>query len=157
MFRWLLLLLNLLLIVTPNVVKAQENMGKDVQTFGDLKSEVLKIEEERNRALQESDADALDRIYSDDLVYTNARGYVLTKAEHLADIRAKNLKLTSFKHSDVEVRVHGNTGIVTGISTSLVEYKGAASSSPRRYVNVYVKENGLWRCTVHFETNAAQQ
>lgn|ERR1700676_457908 len=150
------LLLNLLVIILLVPARAQESGEKNAQV-GDVKNEVLKIEEERNHALQEGDADALDRIYTEDLVYTNARGYVLTKAQHLADIRTRNLKLTSFKHSDVEVRVHGNTGIVTGTSTSLVEYKGAASSSPRRYVNVYVKESGLWRCAVHFETASAQQ
>lgn len=155
MLRWVLLL-NLLMIATPGLVRAQENMGKDAKAIESLKNEVLKIEEERNQALQEGDADALDRIYTEDLVYTNARGYVLTKAQHLADIKARNLKLTSFKHSDVEVRVHGSTGIVSGISTSLVEYKGVASSSPRRYVNVYIKEHELWRCAVHFETPAAQ-
>jgi ketosteroid isomerase-like protein len=154
MLRWVLLL-NLLVITASAIARTQESGGKDPQ-IADVKNEVLKIEEERNQALQDGDAESLDRIYTDDLAYTNARGYVLTKAQHLADIKAKNLKLSSIKHSDVEVRVHGSTGIVTGVSTSLVEYKGVASSSPRRYVNVYVKENGLWRCAVHFETNAAQ-
>ena len=153
MSRWVLLL-SLLMIATLALVTAQQSLGKDAQAIEDLKDEVLKIEEDRNQALQKGDADALDHIYSDDLVYTNARGYVLTKAQHLADVRTRNLRMASFNHSDVEVRVHGNTGIVTGTSTSLVEYKGVASSSPRRYVNVYVKENGLWRCAVHFETNA---
>src|ERR1700692_965597 len=154
MLRWVLLL-NLLVITASDFARTQESGGKDPQ-IGDVKNEVLKIEEERNQALQDGDAESLDRIYTDDLAYTNARGYVLTKAQHLADIRAKNLKLSSIKHSDVEVRVHGSTGIVAGVSTSLVECKGVASSSPRRYVNVYVKENGRWRCAVHFETNAAQ-
>src|SRR6202049_1907329 len=137
MSRWGLLL-NLLMIATPTLVSAQQSMGKDPQAVDNLKDEVLKIEEERNQALQKGDADALDRIYTEDLVYTNARGYVLTKAQHLADIKAKSLKLTSFKHSDVEVRVHGSTGIVSGISTSLVEYKGVASSSLRGYGSDYI-------------------
>jgi ketosteroid isomerase-like protein len=154
MLRWVLLL-NLLVITASGFATTQESDRKDPQ-IGDMNNEILKIEEERNQALQDGDAESLDRIYTDDLAYTNARGFVLTKAQHLADIKAKNLKLSSIKHSDVEVRVHGSTGIVTGVSTSLVEYKGVASSSPRRYVNVYVKENGLWRCAVHFETNAAQ-
>lgn len=154
--RWVLLL-NLLMVAIAGPVRAQESAGKDSKTVGDLKNEVLRIEEERSQALQKGDAAALDRIYTKDLVYTNALGNVLTKAQHLADIRARNLKFTSFKHSDVEVRVHGSTGIVTGISTSLVEYNGITSSHPRRYVNVYVKENGQWRCAVHVETPVAKQ
>jgi len=150
-----LLLLTLLTTAVPGSTKDKET--RDTEAGGGIKNEVLRIEELRNLALQQGDVAALDRLYTDDLVYTNALGRVLTKAQHLTDIRTRKLKLTSLKHSDVQVRVHGTTGIVTGVSTSLVEYQGTASSSPRRYVNVYVKDNGLWRCAVHFETPAAKQ
>jgi ketosteroid isomerase-like protein len=152
-----LLLLTLLAMPIPGSTKDRETTGRGTKTGGDIKSEVLGIEEQRNVALQRGDADALDRIYTDDLVYTNALGYVLTKAQHLSDVRTRKLRMTSIKHSDVEVRVHGTTGIVTGVSTSSVEYQGTASSSPRRYLNVYVKDGRLWRCAVHFETPAAKQ
>ena len=152
-----LLLLTLLTMPIPGSTKDRETTGRGTKTGGDIKSEVLGIEEQRNVALQRGDADALDRIYTDDLVYTNALGYVLTKAQHLSDVRTRRLRMTSIKHSDVEVRVHGTTGIVTGVSTSSVEYQGTASSSPRRYLNVYVKDGRLWRCAVHFETPAAKQ
>ena len=116
-----------------------------------LKDEVMKAEEGRNQALQKGDVVALDRLYSDDVVYTNATGAYLTKAQHLADLKARNLNFVSFKHSDVEVHMHGTTGIVTGISTSAVSYQGSVSSSPRRFLNVYVKEGGRWLCVAHFE------
>ncbi len=96
--------------------------------------------------------EALDRIYADDLVYTNATGALLTKAQHLADLKGRTLNFRSFKHDDVEVHVHGNTGIVTGISTSAVDYKGTVSNSPRRFVNVYSKQDGRWLCVAHMET-----
>src|SRR6202047_3893505 len=111
-----------------------------------LKDEVLKAEEARNQALPHGDVAALDNIYADDLIYTNATGALLTKAKHLADLKERTLNFRSFKHDDVQVTVHGNTGIVTGISTSGVEYKGTVSNSPRRFVNVYAKQDGrrLW-------------
>jgi ketosteroid isomerase-like protein len=124
---------------------------------GNLKDEVLKVDEERNQALQKGDVGALDRIYADDLVFTNARGESLTKAQHLADIKARTLSFRSFAHSDVQVRIHENTGVLTGISTSAVDYKGTVSSSPRRFLNVYVKQDGRWLCVAHFETPAAKQ
>ena len=116
-----------------------------------LKDEVMKAEEGRNQALQKGDVPALDRLYSDDVVYTNATGAYLTKAQHLADLKARTLNFLSFKHSDVEVHMHETTGIVTGISTSAVSYQGSVSSSPRRFLNVYVKEGGRWLCVAHFE------
>jgi ketosteroid isomerase-like protein len=121
-----------------------------------LKDEVMKAEEARNQALPHGDVAALDHIYADDLIYTNATGALLTKAQHLADLKGRTLNFRSFQHDDVQVTVHGNTGIVTGISTSAVDYKGTVSSSPRRFVNVYAKQDGRWLCVAHMETPVKQ-
>jgi ketosteroid isomerase-like protein len=127
------------------------------KAVADMKSEVMKAEDGRNEALKKGDADALAKLYTDDLIYTNALGLTLTKEQHLADIRSRKLILTAQKHSDVQVRMHGNAGFVTGISTSMVDFHGNKSDSPRKFLNVYVKENGVWKCAVHFETPAAKQ
>jgi ketosteroid isomerase-like protein len=127
------------------------------ETDAQLKQEVLKISEEREQALGRGDVATLDRIDADDLVYTNWRGITLTKAEHQADVKARRLSFqTNFKHSDVQVVIHGNTGIVTGVSATNVTYKGSVMSGSRKFVNVYAKENGEWHCVVHFETPVAQ-
>jgi ketosteroid isomerase-like protein len=117
-----------------------------------LQDEVMKAEDARNQALPKGDVAALEQIYADDLVYTNATGALLTKKQHLAELNGRSLHFTSFKHDDVQVTVHGNTGIVTGISTSGVEYKGTVSNSPRRFLNVYSKQDGRWLCVAHMET-----
>jgi len=149
-----------LLLVTLSVVAALGVVRYTVKAaVGDanLKEEVLKVEEGRNQALQKGDVAALDRLYSDDVVYTNATGAYLTKAQHLADLKARTLNFKSFNHSDVQVRVHGNTGVVSGVSTSAVDYKGTVSSNPRRFLNVYVKEDGRWLCVAHFEQELPKQ
>ena len=121
------------------------------------KDEMMKVEEERNQALQKGDAAALERIYSDDLVYSNVTGVLLTKAQHLADIKAKTLHFVSFKHEDVHATMHGDSGVVTGISTSVVEYKGEVSHSHRRFLNVFAKQDGRWQCVAHFEINIPEK
>jgi ketosteroid isomerase-like protein len=124
----------------------------DAAGDANLKDEVLKAEEARNQALPHGDVAALEHIYADDLIYTNATGALLTKTQHLGDLKGRALNFRSFQHDDVQVTVHGNTGVVTGISTSAVDYKGTVSSSPRRFVNVYAKEDGRWLCVAHMET-----
>jgi ketosteroid isomerase-like protein len=115
------------------------------------KEEIIKISDEREHALETGDVAALDRIDADDLVYTNWRGVSMTKAEHLANIKAKELSFQTMQHSDVRVVVHGNTGIVTGVSATNVNYKGSSPGGTRKFVNVFAKENGHWICVVHFE------
>ena len=119
--------------------------------------EILKVDEERNQALQKGDVATLDRIYSDDLVYANASGALLTKVQHLAELKARTLNFRSFKHEDVQATVHGDTGVVTGISKSVVEYQGSVSSSHRRFLNVFSKKDGHWLVVAHFETNISEK
>ncbi len=131
--------------------------ARGAETDTKLKQEILKISDEREEALAKGDVATLDRIDADDLVYTNWRGVTLTKAEHQADVKARNISFqTNFKHADVQVAIHGNTGIVTGVSSTNVTYKGSNMSGSRKFVNVYVKEEGEWHCVVHFETPVAQ-
>ena len=129
---------------------------KNAAAADDLKAEVMKAEDARNEALPKGDVAALEKIYADDLVYTNATGETLTKAQHLADLKGRKLNFVSFKHDDVHVAVVGNTGIVSGISTSAVSYNGSVSSHPRKFMNVYVKVGGKWLCAAHAETPMAQ-
>jgi ketosteroid isomerase-like protein len=150
------LLLGILAMSILGGAAAEGQAGKGSRVVADAKNEVLQAEQSRNQALQKGDADALAKLYTDDLVYTNALGYTLTKEQHLADIRSGKLQLTALNHGNVEVRIHGNTGLVTGISTSLVNFHGNSSDSQRKFLNVYVKENGVWKCAVHFETPAAE-
>jgi ketosteroid isomerase-like protein len=91
------------------------------------------------------------------VVYANASGALLTKAKHLAELKARTLHFVSFKHEDVQVTVHGETGFVTGISKSVVEYQGAVSNSNRRFLNVFSKKDGHWLCVAHFETNISEK
>lgn len=119
--------------------------------------EILKVDDERNQALQKGDVATLDRIYSDDLVYANASGALLTKAQHLADLKGRTLNFRSFKHEDVQATVHGDTGVVTGISKSVVEYQGTVSSNNRRFLNVFSKKDGHWLCVAHFETDLKEK
>jgi ketosteroid isomerase-like protein len=149
------LILAALFIVT--VVGCAKYWIASVAAEENLKQEILRISDEREQALGKGDIATLDRIDADDLVYTNWRGVTMTKAEHQTEIKARGISFqTNFQHADVQVTIHGNTGIVTGVSTTAVQYKGNAMNGSRKFVNVYAKENGQWRCVVHFETPVAQ-
>ena len=128
-------------------------IAKSATPPDNAKEEIIKVDEERNQALQKGDVATLDRIYTDDLVYSNATGVILTKAQHLADLKSRGLNFRSFKHEDVQVTVHGDTGFLTGISKSEVEFHGTVSGGSRRFLNVFTKKDGRWQVAAHFEAN----
>lgn len=117
-----------------------------------LKQEVLKVEAERNAAIMKGDVATLDKMYSDEIAWTNPRGELLTKSEILSHLQSGEQKFFSIKHSDRQMHVYGNTVVMTVFTRSSVRYKGKTSDAPRRFTNVFVKENGHWLLVVHHAT-----
>jgi len=146
-----MLLLPLLAIAVVGVARAQEAASSEAD-------QVLKADEARNEVLQKGDADGVARYLTDDVAYANEKGEILSKTQVLDNLRSRKQKFLSFKHDDVHVTVHGDTGIVTGRSTSVVEYQGQVSRHPRRFMNVWVKQgHGQWLLAAHAETAIAEQ
>jgi ketosteroid isomerase-like protein len=144
-------------ILLLGYIHAQE-IAKPPETEEQLKSEVLRVEEIRNRAMLEHDTSVLNRMYADDLAWTNPSGEVLTKAQVLADLESGKQKFFTIKHDQIRLHVYGSTVIADGRSTSALQYKGKVSRDiARRFLNVYVKTNGEWLLVAHSQTVIADQ
>lgn len=110
--------------------------------------EVLKVDDQFNQAVQAKDTQALQRILSDDLSWI-ARGDRLNKSQVIADVASQNLHFKSLTHDSLQVKIIGNTAIVTGHSSSVLDYKGKLFDAPRLFTNVYMKINGRWQLVAH--------
>lgn len=121
-----------------------------------IKQEVLQVEREQDEAVAKSDTKVLDRIWADGLVYTTPTGELVTKAHHLADFQSGVRKFDSMKHDNFQVRVYGDTAVLTARSTSVLHYKGQVSAGPRVFTNVYVKMDGRWQLVSHHVTDVAK-
>jgi ketosteroid isomerase-like protein len=108
-------------------------------------SEIRDLEARRFRALTEADVPALERLLSDDLIYTHASGWRQTKAELLASIRSGELLYHSFTADDVKVRSYGNVVLVTGRAAAKVRAKGQELNVSLLYFEAYVKQDGRWQ------------
>ena len=150
-----ILLLSLLAVAMVGLARAQATGKGKADT--EIEEEVLKVEHEKDQAMQKGDVATLDRIYADDLIFVNPRGQVLSKAQRLADVRPGNLDYVNFKRSDYTLHVYGNTVVLTGISRSLVHYHGELIRTPRQFMQVYVKEGGQWRMVAHHANFVSEQ
>lgn len=116
---------------------------------------IKKLEAERNKALVAGDIAAIDRLYSDD--YTSAVGSVFrTKPEVLADLKSGALKLDASNNDETNVRVYGNTAVVTGKTTSKVTDHGVDRSGQAYFTRVYVNQNGSWRLVANHSSRLTQ-
>jgi Domain of unknown function (DUF4440) len=119
------------------------------------KAEVLKVSAQFDEARSAKDRATLERILADGLSWT-ARGDRLNKAQVIADIFADNLHFKYFAHDNVAAKSFGNTVVVTGHSTSVLEYKGKLFDAPRLFTDVYVKMDGRWQLVVHHVSDLAK-
>src|ERR1022692_4765066 len=106
-----ILLISLLTVVLTGAARAQ-GTGKS-QAEAETEEEVLKVEHEKDQAMQKGDLATLTRIYADDLIFVNPRGQVLSKAQRLADVRPGSLDYLNFKREDYTLHVYGNTVVLT--------------------------------------------
>jgi len=114
--------------------------------------EVLKVEAERDEAMQKADMPVLSRIYADNVIIVNTRGRVLTKEQRLADFQSGDLKFLSFDQGDYSFHVYGDTVILNGRANSVVQFHGKVNRIPRKFTLTYMKVNGEWRLIAQNET-----
>jgi ketosteroid isomerase-like protein len=133
-----------------------------------ITKEVLKVEDERIQAHQGHDRAAMERIYADDLVWTFPTGERLTKVQFMDIILNGKLKpyvisdgvqkpVTTIKQEDRHFYVFGNTVVVTRYAPMMELYNGKPLPHPRRFFNVYVKQDGRWQLVTHHSTPVAEQ
>jgi ketosteroid isomerase-like protein len=108
-------------------------------------SEVLRADDRRFEAMRKEDWAALDAVLADDLTYVHSSARLETKQEHLANLRAGKPHYRGIAPRDRHARVHGDTGIVNGVSEMHVENAGKEQRFTVRYLAVYAKTGGQWR------------
>ena len=96
-------------------------------------------------AFEQRDMETLDRLMADDYILTDPLGNVRTKAESLAAIENNEVHFESTKSDNVNVRINGDTAVVTGRSTFRGRYKGWSMAGQYQYTDVLVKRRGSWQ------------
>jgi len=107
--------------------------------------EIRRIEMEWGDAFEQRDMETLDRLMADDYILTDPLGNVRTKAESLAAIENNEVHFESTKSDNVNVRINGDTAVVTGRSTFRGRYKGWSMAGQYQYTDVLVKRRGSWQ------------
>lgn len=110
--------------------------------------EVRKLEREWLDALENGDAETVNRIVADDFKITFGDGRTQTKADILAQVKAqKDSGRPSPKLSteDEESRVEGDMVILTGRFIQTMERDGQMITMEMRYIDAYAKRNGRWQ------------
>ncbi len=111
-----------------------------------MQGELLTFEQEFTQAVAANDAAAIGWFIADDWVIVDADGSVIDRPRFISVIESGALTHESMESTDVEVRVHGDTAVVTGITTSRGQFMGQGFTTRERATDVLARLNGRWLC-----------
>lgn len=97
-----------------------------------MQDELLTFEEGFSQAVAANDAAAIGRFAADDWVIVDADGSVIDRSRFISVIESGALTHESMESTNVEVRVHGDTAVITGITTSKGQFMGKGFTTRER-------------------------
>ena len=114
---------------------------------GKADAEIVAAESELRTAQLRADVAVLDRLISDDLLFTGPDGEVGTKEQDLDAHRTGVVRFREHEPEELRVRRVGRNVAVTALRTRLaVEIGGVVLRGTYRYTRVWAREKGgEWR------------
>ena len=107
-------------------------------------------------AIAKRDLTTLDDIWADDYTFTNPHGAFLTKKQRLENLKSGHTQVEPVANEDQDVRVYGDTAVITGRLTLKGKYSGKEASGQYRSINVWVNQGGRWRLVANQLTPIAK-
>ena len=125
--------------------------GKTKGGEAGVKSALMQMERDWVDAAQKKDAARLGTILADDWAAQGPTG-PSTKAQALAELKSGDAKLDSITLGEMNVRVFGDTAVVTGSDDEKSSYKGKDTSGHYVWMDVFAKRQGRWQAVASQST-----
>ena len=136
--------LKLCIAICVVVIGVTQTPSRESRETKDLK-ELARLEAAWNEAQLRGDADALDRLWAEDLVVTVPDMPLMDKPESLAAVRSGKVKFQRYQTSDIRMRVYRDTAVVTGQLQRVREPASKEFEDDWRFTKVYVRRKGRWQ------------
>jgi ketosteroid isomerase-like protein len=111
----------------------------------DAVSEVLALEAKWNDAYKQRDFVTLNSLLADDFVITVENGSTYSKSGYIAEASSGTTRVEISTMSDLKVRMHGNTAVVTGAYHEKSTTNGKLYDYHDRLTDIWVKIGGRWQ------------
>jgi ketosteroid isomerase-like protein len=103
--------------------------------------------------MRDSDVDALDVLFADEMFYMHSNASTDSKSSLLAKIRDHELRCPDvLHHPDDQVIVGGDTAVATGQVTGTVYVNGVAITLYNSALAVWSRQRGRWRLLAYQST-----
>lgn len=122
------------------------------QTPSAAESEIRKAEKEWAAAVMKNDDAALQGILGDQLIYAHSTGVIETKGEYLGKLKTGVQKYDGIEHSDLTVRIYGNSAVAHSKVHMTGTTKGVPFDNKLMMLHLWVKQGSRWHLAAHQTT-----
>lgn len=120
-------------------------MAGDQLTASD---ELVEVAHAWDRAMIANDAEAIGRFMAEDWVIIGSDGGRSDKASFLGLVKSGALTHDVMTSEELNVRIYGDTAVVTARGVSGGKYQGHPFRETERVSSVFVKQDGEWKCVL---------
>lgn len=105
---------------------------------------LLAVNAARFKAMVREDLPGLDTLLAPELTYIHSDGGLESKTEFLATLRTGRLRYQAIAPSDLEARLYGSAGLVTGRSRMRVKAGSQVLQFSIRFMALYRRSGERW-------------
>ncbi len=118
-----------------------------------IRDELVTLTDDWGQAIVSNDAEAIGQFMSDDWVIVGETG-VTERSDFLGLVGSGDLTHEAMTGNVVRVSTYGDAAVVTCRGTNNGTFKGNPFSSDEWITDIYVKQEGHWRCVLTHLTPA---
>jgi ketosteroid isomerase-like protein len=111
----------------------------------DAAAQVRKLEQKWTESYKQRQIDILSSLLAEDFVITVEDGHTYSKTGYISHTADTSVRIEVAEMSDLKVRVHGNTAVVTGAYHEKGESNGKRYEYRDRLTDVWMKADGGWK------------
>jgi ketosteroid isomerase-like protein len=108
-------------------------------------AELTRISDAWDKAIVRKDEAAVAANMAEDFRQIDGYGNLETKKSFVAGIVDSKLTIDPYTVEDFEVRLYGDTALLSGRTHMTGKYDGKPFESNYRYIDIYVRRNGAWK------------
>jgi ketosteroid isomerase-like protein len=136
--RGQLLALLAAVFLVPAMAAAVEPRDRDV-------AELTRLSDAWDQAIVRKDEKAVADNMAEDFRQIDGYGNLETRKSFVAGILDPKLTIDPYTVEELEVRLYGDTALLSGRTHMTGKYDGKVFESNYRYIDIYVRRNGAWK------------
>jgi ketosteroid isomerase-like protein len=106
---------------------------------------LTRLSDDWDKAIVRKDEKAVAGNMAEDFRIIDGTGQIAAKAAFVADIMDPKLTIDPYTVEDFEIRVYGDTALLSGRTHMTGKHDGEPFESNYRYIDIYVRKGGTWK------------